>query len=158
MSTRGEETVGEKRPMAIPRKIKRLVEGRGWLKCLTVGAIMEPKVITIQEEATLGGLDALITKYQHQGYPVVNQENKVTGVISYNDLLRVAKEDWDKIRVKERMSTSLVCASPEDGVIDAIEKMTKMGVGRLLVMEGDQLVGIISRSSIMDRVIKILLA
>jgi CBS domain-containing protein len=103
-------------------------------------------------------LDALITKYQHQGYPVVNKENKVTGVISYKDLLRVAKEDWDKIRIKERMSTSLVCARPEDCVIDAIEKMTKTGVGRLLVMEGDQLVGIISRSCILDKVMKILLA
>ncbi|RZN37229.1 MAG: CBS domain-containing protein [Methanophagales archaeon ANME-1-THS] len=144
--------------MAIPDKIKRLAEGRGWLKCVTVGAIMEPNVITIPEEATLKELDALITKYQHQGYPVVNQANKVTGVISYKDLLRVAREDWDTIRVKERMSTRLICASPEECVIDAIEKMTKAGVGRLLVMEGDQLVGIISRSCILDKVIKRLLA
>lgn len=143
--------------MAIPEKIKRLLEDRGWLKCLTVGAIMEPHVITIREDATLTELDALITKYQHQGYPVVNQANKVTGVISYKDLLRVAREDWDKIRVKERMSTQLICARPDECVLDAIEKMTKAGVGRLLVMEGDQLVGIISRSCVLDKVLKHLL-
>ncbi len=140
--------------MAIPEKIKRLVEGHGWLKCLAVRDIMESQVITIGEEATLRELDALIQHYQHQGYPVVNEAHKVTGVISYKDLIRVEKESWDTIRVKDRMSTQLVCASPDECVIDAIERMTKAGVGRLLVMEGDQLVGIISRSCIMDKVIK----
>lgn len=140
--------------MEIPEKIKKLIEGHGWLKHVTVGDIMEPDVITINENATLKQLDALIREYKHTGYPVVNEENKTTGVISYKDLLRVDKENWDKSLVKERMSTRLICVSPEDSIIDAVEKMTRAGVGRLLVMEGGSLVGIMSRSSIMDKVIK----
>lgn len=142
------------RKVEIPEKIKKLIEGHGWLKHVTVGDIMEPDVITIDENATLKQLDALIREYKHTGYPVVNEENKTTGVISYKDLLRVDKENWDKILVKERMSTRLICVSPEDSIIDAVEKMTRAGVGRLLVMEGGSLVGIMSRSSIMDKVIK----
>ncbi len=142
------------RKVEIPEKIKKLIEGHGWLKHVTVGDIMEPNVITINENATLKQLDALIREYKHTGYPVVSEENKTTGVISYKDLLRVDKENWDKILVKERMSTRLICVSPEDSIIDAVEKMTRAGVGRLLVMEGGSLVGIMSRSSIMDKVIK----
>jgi CBS domain-containing protein len=142
------------RKVEIPEKIKKLIEGHGWLKHVTVGDIMEPDVITINENATLKQLDALIREYKHTGYPVVNEENKTTGVISYKDLLRVDKENWDKSLVKERMSTRLICVSPEDSIIDAVEKMTRAGVGRLLVMEGGSLVGIMSRSSIMDKVIK----
>jgi len=138
----------------IPEKIKKIVDGHGWIRHLTVGDIMEPNVVTINEDATLKQLDSLITEYKHLGYPVVNNENKTTGVISYKDLLRVDKEDWAKILVKERMSTRLVCVSPGDGVTEAMERMTEEGIGRLLVMEDDRLVGIMSRSSIMDKVIK----
>lgn len=140
--------------MEIPAKIKKIVEGHGWLRTLTVRDIMETEVITINENASLRELDSLITRYKHQGYPVVNDEQKTMGVISLKDLLRVDEENWDTYRVKDRMSTCLICARPEESIIDAVERMTKAGVGRLLVMDGDRLVGIISRSCIMDKVIK----
>jgi CBS domain-containing protein len=76
--------------------------------------------------------------------------NKIIGVISYKDLFREKREDWNSVRVKERMSTRLVCVSPRDGVFTAVEKMTKEGIGRLLVMDADALVGIVPRSSIME--------
>ena len=55
------------------------------------------------------------------------------------------------------MSTRLIYAGPGESVIEAMEKMTEEGIGRLLIMEEDTLVGIMSRSSIMDKVIKRLL-
>jgi predicted transcriptional regulator len=138
----------------IPAKIKKIVDEHGWLRQVTVADIMETTVITINEDATLREFDSLINRYKHQGYPVADKANKTVGVISLKDLLRVDKEHWDTCRVKDRMSTCLICASPEDSVIDAVEKMTRAGVGRLLVMDGDRLVGIISRSCIMDKLIK----
>ncbi|MEA3488126.1 MAG: CBS domain-containing protein [Euryarchaeota archaeon] len=138
--------------MELNRKIRRLLNAQ--LRDMTVGDIMEPVVVTINEDASLEQLYSLIGEYHHVGYPVVNKENKVTGVISYKDLFRVKRDDWGSIHVKERMSTRLVCVSPGDGVIVAMEKMTEEGIGRLLVMVGDTLVGIVSRSSIMDGAIK----
>jgi len=135
------------------RKFRKLLNER--LQGMTVGDIMEPEVITINEDASLEQLYSLISEYHHLGYPVVNKENKTTGVISYKDLFRVKREDWNRIRVKERMSTRLICASPGDSIIEAVEKMTEEGIGRLLVMEDDKLVGIVSRSSILDAISKI---
>ncbi|MCK4476735.1 MAG: CBS domain-containing protein [Methanophagales archaeon] len=43
------------------------------------------------------------------------------------------REDWNRIRVKERMSTRLICVSPGDSVIEAVEKMTEEGIGRLFM-------------------------
>ena len=140
--------------MEIPAKIKKIVEGHGWLRQVTVADIMETDVITINADATLKQLDSLIGEYKHQGYPVVNKEQKTIGVISLKDLLRVEEENWNTCRVKDRMSTCLITASPEESVIDAVERMTKAGVGRLLVMDDNRLVGIISRSCIMDKLIK----
>ena len=142
--------------MEINKMIKKLLNAQ--FQGITVGDIMATEVITINEDATLERLFSLISEYHHLGYPVVNNENKISGVISYKDLFRVKREDWNSVRVKERMSTRLVCVSPGDGVIKAVEKMTEEGIGRLLVMEDDKLVGIMSRSSIMDGAIKRLLA
>ena len=141
--------------MGINTKFRKLLNAQ--LQGMTVGDIMETEVITVNEDASLEQLFSLISKYHHLGYPVVNKENKTIGVISYKDLFRVNREDWNRIRVKERMSTRLICVSPGDSVIEAVEKMTEEGIGRLLVMEDDTLVGIMSRSSIMDVVIKRLL-
>ena len=138
--------------MEIISNVKKLLN-RQFLG-ITVSDIMETEVITINEDATLAQVYSLISEYHHLGYPVVNKENKIAGVISYKDMFRVKREDWNKILVKERMSTRLIYVSPGDTVIEAMEKMTEEGIGRLLVMEEDTLVGIISRSSIMDRVIK----
>jgi len=134
------------------RKFRKLLNEQ--LQGMTVGDIMETNVITINEDATLEQLYSLIGEYHHPGYPVVNKENKIAGVISYKDLFHVNREDWNRIRVKERMSTRLVCVSPGDSVIEAVEKMTEEGIGRLLVMEDDKLVGIVSRSAIMDGAMK----
>ncbi|MEA2052982.1 MAG: CBS domain-containing protein [Euryarchaeota archaeon] len=142
--------------MEINKMIKKLLNAQ--FQGITVGDIMATEVITINADATLELLFSLISEYQHLGYPVVNKENKTIGVISYKDLFRVRREDWNSVRVKERMSTRLVCVSPRDGVIKAVEKMTEEGIGRLLVMEDDTLVGIVSRSSIMEGAIKRLLA
>ena len=142
--------------MEINKTIKKLLNVQ--FQGITVADIMATEVITINEDATLELLFSLISEYRHLGYPVVNKENKIIGVISYKDLFRVIREDWDRVRVKERMSTRLVCVSPDDAVIDAVEKMTKEGIGRLLVMDADTLVGIVSRSSIMEGAIKRLLA
>ena len=138
--------------MGMNRKFRKLLNEQ--LQGMTVGDIMETNVITINEDATLEQLYSLIGEYHHPGYPVVNKENKIAGVISYKDLFHVKREDWNRIRVKERMSTRLVCVSPGDSVIEAVEKMTEEGIGRLLVMEDDKLVGIVSRSAIMDGAIK----
>jgi CBS domain-containing protein len=141
--------------MELNRKIRRLLNAQ--LRDMTVEDIMAPEVVTINEDASLEQLYSLISEYHHVGYPVVNKENKVTGVISYKDLFRVTRDDWGSTHVKERMSTRLVCVSPGDGVIVAVEKMTEEGIGRLLVMEDDTLVGVVSRSSIMDGAVKRLL-
>jgi len=138
--------------MGMNKKFRKLLNEQ--LQGMTVDDIMETNVITINEDATLEQLYSLIGEYHHPGYPVVNKENKIAGVISYKDLFHVNREDWNRIRVKERMSTRLVCVSPGDSVIEAVEKMTEEGIGRLLVMEDDKLVGIVSRSAIMDGAMK----
>jgi len=65
--------------MELNRKIRRLRNAQ--LRDMTVGDIMAPEVVTINEDASLEQLYSLISEYHHVGYPGVNKEDKVTGVI-----------------------------------------------------------------------------
>ena len=49
-----------------------------------------------------------------------------------------------------RIFIDMIIRKRYSSILEAMEKMTEEGIGRLLVMEKDTLVGIMSRSSIMD--------
>jgi CBS domain-containing protein len=53
----------------------------------------------------------------------------------------------------DRKGTALYCVSPEDPVLEAIRQMADRHVGALLVMKGDELVGIVSERDYARKVI-----
>jgi CBS domain-containing protein len=53
----------------------------------------------------------------------------------------------------DRKGTALYCVEPEDPVLEAIRQMAERHVGALLVMRGDELVGIVSERDYARKVI-----
>lgn len=53
----------------------------------------------------------------------------------------------------DRKGTALYCVEPEDPVLEAIRQMAERHVGALLVMKGDELVGIVSERDYARKVI-----
>jgi CBS domain-containing protein len=53
----------------------------------------------------------------------------------------------------DRKGTALFCVTPEDPVLEAIRQMAERHVGALLVMKGDELVGIVSERDYARKVI-----
>jgi CBS domain-containing protein len=53
----------------------------------------------------------------------------------------------------DRKGTALYCVGPEDPVLEAIRQMAERHVGALLVMRGDELVGIVSERDYARKVI-----
>lgn len=92
--------------------------------------------------------------YKHQRYPVT-QNGEIIGIVTNEDVRKVDPYQRSTVTVGEVMSkkVDLVFASPDDKTSDAWLKMAKNNVGRLLVVENDKLVGIITRSDI-NRVIQ----
>jgi CBS domain-containing protein len=59
-----------------------------------------------------------------------------------------------KVKVKDVMSTRVVCISPEASIIEAASLMEKNDVNRLPVVENDKLVGIIAREDLVKAIIE----
>ncbi len=73
--------------------------------------------------------------------------SQVVGIITERDLLRAAATNGGNIaalRVEPFMSTALQVGSPHDTIDDVMHIMTSQRIRHLPVMDGDQLIGLIS--------------
>jgi CBS domain-containing protein len=121
--------------------ISNLLEG------IKVKEIMTSEVRTVQPETSVKETMEIMFQDKHMGYPVTDGEN-LLGIITFNDISR-AKKGYDNKPVREFMARDLVVTNPEEPLNDALAKLSQADVGRLPVVENDQLVGIISRTDIM---------
>ncbi|KON30547.1 hypothetical protein AC482_03590 [miscellaneous Crenarchaeota group-15 archaeon DG-45] len=120
------------------------------LEGVKVGDVMTEELHTVEPELSLQRLvDEFFLRYKHGGFPVVSQ-GRLVGMVTEHDLRQVRREQWGELTVGDIMKPSgeLITVAPEDTASDALLKMSEGEVGRLPVMEGGRLVGIITRSDI----------
>ena len=95
--------------------------------------------------------------FRYAGFPVVTSKNKLIGIITQIDLLkhgftRLHLESESAPRrgpkVRDIMSTPPITVSPKTIVKDAAKTMIDRNIGRLLVIDNKELVGIIDRDDI----------
>ena len=115
---------------------------------------MTKKVDTIQEDQALVTLIEAFDKTDHSGFPVLNAEKKLVGIVTTQDLHRISnKMKYDDFLVKNIMSTELKVLRPTDNLHTAIIRLYEYKIGRLLVVDDsdcNKLVGIITRSDIIN--------
>jgi CBS domain-containing protein len=118
---------------------------------MTVGAICNREVITVQRDASVLHAAKLMRQY-HVGDVVVieNRKDKVVpiGIVTDRDVIVevIATElDSTVITVGDIMVISLAVVKSSTGVLEAIQLMTSKGVRRLPVIdENGSLMGIIT--------------
>jgi len=120
------------------------------LEFVNVKSAYNPNVITVHPEDPCSKVIELFEETGHHGYPVVEGE-RVVGIVTMIDVERVPEEMRDRVKVREVMSRDLVTTYPEESLEDALRRMAKYGVGRLIVVDRnqkDRMLGILTRSDI----------
>ena len=123
------------------------------LEELKVREIMTRRVITVPQTMTVAGILDKIAKHHHIGFPVIDESNKIVGIVTLQDVMKVAEEKRNNISVGEIATKSLITVFPDNSVSEAFQKMGEHNVGRLLVVdEKDKslLQGILTRSDVMQ--------
>jgi CBS domain-containing protein len=82
------------------------------------------------------------------GIPVVDGE-RVVGMISRRDFRKMRKESQIRSPVRAFMTTDVLTIEPGKSPTQAAQLMVKHDVGRLPVVQDDQVIGIITRSDVM---------
>ncbi|MGW2618985.1 CBS domain-containing protein [Streptomyces sp. NPDC001500] len=138
-----------------------------------VGEVMTREVVEARQETSFKDVVRLLDRHRISGLPVVDDDDKVVGVISQTDLIRHQAARPPRARgrrlrlppgpaarragaatgvvtARELMSTPAVTVHPEQRVADAARVMERHGVERLPVVdEEDRLIGIATRRDLL---------
>ncbi len=112
--------------------------------------IMEKNVVTIHEESSV--LDAAqLLKEKEISFLVITKNNKPIGVVTESDFVRKLVVD-DKIASKtslsEIMSYKFRSVESSTDIEDAIQKMLNNKIRRLLVIDQEKLVGVVTETDL----------
>jgi len=114
--------------------------------------IMTKEVVTLSPETTINEILELMTKQHHIGYPVVDSDKNLIGIVTFEDISRVPKELRDEISAAELAKRDLVTVNPESSILEVLEKINTFNIGRILVVDPEdnrKLLGIITRTDIL---------
>jgi CIC family chloride channel protein len=121
------------------------------LRVMKVGEIMTRDVVTVKPDDTLRKVVELIAETHHTGFPVVDENGRVVGIITQSDVLRYKFNELDKVRVKDAMSKHVIAVLPSSTLEEALHKILRYGIGRLPVVnnyEEMKLVGIVTKKDV----------
>jgi Zn-dependent protease/CBS domain-containing protein len=117
---------------------------------VTVRDVMTPadRVTSVDAGKSVTDLIELMFAERHTGYPV-ERNDEVVGVVTLADARAVREVERDAYRVEEVMTTELYTVTPEADVMTALDQLNEHNVGRLLVMDDREFVGLLTRTDIM---------
>jgi CBS domain-containing protein len=115
-----------------------------------VGDLISGKLIYINSEENVVKAAALMRENNISSL-LVKHKGDFAGIVTEKDIINkvVAEELYPgDIKVNEIMSKDLVTVSKNESIEDAAKLMRKKGVRRLVVLEDERIVGIITETDI----------
>ena len=125
--------------------IKKSLEGT------RVQEIMIRDVVTAASDLSLKRLIAdYFLRYGYRGFPIMT-DGKVSGMISLANVKDLSEQEQADKMVKQVMTpiNGAMTILPETSLIEALKKMSQEKVTRLLVMRGDQMMGMITQAGLL---------
>ena len=135
---------------------------------VTVNDVMTTPVVAVKQGASYKEMAALLRKYRVSAFPVLDDDQKVIGIVSEADLLAKEAlnpdrggaitamvdhrelEKADGVTAGDLMTSNVVTVKPDDTVKQAARLMYHLRVKRLPVVDaGGYLVGIVSRADLL---------
>jgi len=110
--------------------------------------LMSSPVRTVPPEMPLPELAQSLQEWGHTGAPVV-QDGSLIGVISRRDIERAQREGRGTLAVKSCMAQHVRSIGPDALLTEALDQMTTHNIGRLPVLDGPRVVGILSREDVL---------
>ena len=112
--------------------------------------IMEKNVITIEHDRNV--LDAAkLLKEKKISFLVIIKDDLPIGIVSERDLVRkIVAEDKtaSKVPLEGIMSKKFRWVNPDNQIEDAVQKMLNNNIRRLLVLDDEKLVGVITQTDL----------
>ncbi|KLO22039.1 tRNA nucleotidyltransferase [Marinitoga sp. 1197] len=110
--------------------------------------IMSSPVRTVLSNEAIEKVYRIMIQTGHNGLPVI-EKNELIGIITKKDIEKAINHGLSKFPVKEIITKNVVSVLPETPIEEIRYKMLENGIGRLLVIDkNNMLMGIITRSDL----------
>ena len=118
-----------------------------------VGDVMS-KPVVVYSDMEIFQVFEMIEKYHYHGYPVLDKNNNLIGIIDADTVEREIAERRETRNVEEVVNRNIVTALPEETLHQALDKMLQHKTDRLIVVDPDKpklcCIGIITRTDILQ--------
>ncbi len=138
---------------------------------MKVSDIMTKRVLTAKKDDPIKEVAKLIYENRISGIPIVDNENRLVGIVSEKDILKSMYPSYDEFfedplpnmdfermeerykdagnhQVKEIMTSNVLTLPPDTPILKAASTMILKRVRRIPIIESGKLVGIISQGDI----------
>jgi len=115
-----------------------------------ISSIMEEDVITLREGDSIDDVIKMMLLGNLSGFPVVNDESKVIGIVSERDFIGLVANIITGKRVADFMSRDVVSVRPDTKVEDAARVMISNDFRRLPIVHEGVMTGVVTTSDIIN--------
>lgn len=113
-----------------------------------VRVIMTRKTVSALVTAKISDAINLMTQHDLGGLPVVDDSNRVWGIITERDIAILFTGRVSGVKVSSLMSRNLITATPSTSIFEAEKVMITHGFRRLPIVSDDKIVGIVTAMDI----------
>lgn len=124
----------------------------------TVGSLMTSCLVVVTEDDSIAGVAELLAGYEISGLPVVDSDDRLVGVISQTDLIRLRGSTlpwtgWHGLMVRDLMTTPARTILGSASLDEAARRLTAERVHRLIVVDDRRSpIGVISESDLVREI------
>lgn len=124
----------------------------GLLQRVTADQVMTRAVHTVRADQTVADVIALMQRYRHTGYPVVDGKGRLVGMVTLEDVRETPLEGRLQRPVAEVMSSRPIVSYADETLDQVLRTLAGQGVGRVAVVDRadpGRLLGIITKSDVL---------
>jgi CBS domain-containing protein len=121
------------------------------------GNIMTKEVVTVSQDTPVYEAMRLLIDKHISGLPVVDEHNKLAGIITEKDMLRILIDTDSSANkaVSDYMKKDVAVFSPQESIVNICEFLIKNNYRRVPIVKDGVLVGVISRRDIISFILKL---
>jgi CBS domain-containing protein len=115
-----------------------------------VSDVMTTRVATVGPDVKLETIASAFARHPFHHIPVVGPDGRVVGIVSDRDLMRACIDGrFEKTKPCSAIMTQIIASIPGDATVrEAAQRLVKLGVNSLLIIEDGKLKGILTSRDI----------
>ncbi|HLB70165.1 MAG: CBS domain-containing protein [Candidatus Methanoperedens sp.] len=117
-----------------------------------VKTYLRKQTITIPATSTIQEASRILVENKIHGAPV-RDKTTIVGIVTLTDIGKTLAEGKTSLKIKDIMTKKLITIDGDMPLYDVVRVFNKEKVGRLLVQMNGEIIGIISKSDVLDKLV-----